>query len=48
MLSLIEIVRFNIIDVPVFDDVIKIMLVFVTNKVPFLAIFQIFCFFDTD
>ena len=33
-----------------FDDVINIMLTFMTNKVPFFTccIFQIFCFFDTD
>ena len=33
---------------PCFDDVINIMPVFLTNEVPFSAIFQIYCFFDTD
>ena len=32
-----------------FDDVINIMLAFLANKAPFFsAIFQIFCFFDSD
>ena len=30
------------------DDVINIMLAFLTNTVPFAGIFHKFCFFDTD
>ena len=37
---------------PCFDEVINIMLAFLTDKVPFFshfsAIFQMYCFFDAD
>ena len=36
------------IEVSLFDDVINMILAFLTNKIPFSAIFQIFSLFDSD